>query len=280
MKLIRSLSGLGREIRSIQSQAKSIGFVPTMGALHVGHAALIRSARRECDRVVVSIFVNPIQFGPREDFKRYPRDRGRDLAFCRKEAVDLVFAPDAPSIYPEGFQTFVEVGELAERLCGLSRPSHFRGVATVCAKLFNLIRPDRAYFGKKDYQQLLIIERMVRDLHLEVEIRPVETVREKDGLAVSSRNRYLSFEERKRATSLYRSLLEGKSGILQGERDPKKVVAGMKRHLRTQVTRIDYVEILDADNLRPMAPLKGKIVIALACFLGETRLIDNVTLRV
>ena len=257
-------------------RGKTIGFVPTMGALHEGHLSLIAEARKQCDSVVVSIFVNPIQFGPREDLKKYPRDLKRDCRSLKAFDPDILFLPQEKEMYPKGNKSFVEVEGLSEKLCGRSRPGHFRGVATVVAKLFNIVSPDRAFFGEKDYQQQLIIRQMVSDLDLPVEIVSLATVREWDGLAMSTRNAYLNPAERKSATILYRALLLGSELISRGERDPHKVASRMRSLLFSEPSvRIDYLAVADPATLEEIIRIRGKVLIALAVYVGSTRLIDN-----
>ncbi|BDG60514.1 pantothenate synthetase [Caldinitratiruptor microaerophilus] len=257
------------------------GFVPTMGYLHEGHMALVERARANCDVVTVSIFVNPLQFGPQEDYARYPRDLDRDLAMLREARVDAVFAPSVAEMYPEEPLVFVEPTRLSDHLCGASRPGHFRGVATVVLKLFNIVQPDVAYFGEKDAQQLAIIRRMVRDLNVPVEIVGVPTVRAADGLALSSRNAYLGPEERAAAPVLYRALQLARDRILAGERDPGRVKAAMRECIAAEPqVRIDYVEIVDAGSLQPVERIEGRVLVAVAAFAGPSRLIDNVTVDV
>jgi pantoate--beta-alanine ligase len=236
----------------------TVGLVPTMGALHDGHRALLRQARRECDRVVMSLFVNPTQFGPGEDYERYPRDEARDRAIAAEEGVDKVLAPSVEEMYPAGFDTRVVVGDVAARWEGAARPGHFEGVATVVLKLFTMVRPDAAYFGRKDAQQLAVIRRMTTDLALPVDVRAVDTVREPDGLAVSSRNVFLSAEERRRAASLQRALKARDPGLCEGE--------------------LEYLAVVDADTFREVDPRPGALVIGAARF-GATRLIDNIQLE-
>ncbi len=258
-----------------------IGFVPTMGYLHEGHLGLVRAARRQSDFVVVSIFVNPMQFGPKEDYRRYPRDFKRDRRLLESAGADLIFYPDVKGMYPEDFATFVEVERLGEGLCGKSRPGHFRGVTTVVAKLFNAVLPDVAVFGAKDAQQAFVIRRMTRDLNFHTRVVILPTAREKDGLAMSSRNVYLTPEQRAEAPVLHRSLVLAKRLIGQGERNAAKVKAAMRRMiLRESRGRIDYVEMVDTDELRPVMTIRGEILIALAVFFGKTRLIDNTIVRV
>ncbi len=245
-----------------------------MGALHEGHLALVRRARKLAGKqglVIVSIFVNPTQFGPKEDFSKYPRPFARDAELCRKNGVDLIFNPTPEQMYPADFSTYVNENSLADALCGKSRPGHFRGVCTVVAKLFNILAPDVAVFGKKDFQQLAIIRRMVRDLDLPVKIDGLETIREKDGLALSSRNQYLSAEERAQAPAIRRALLAASKNI----RAAQKIATGIIESI--PAAKIDYIEVLDAATLRPLTPQSRIAVIAAAVFLGKTRLIDNIT---
>jgi pantoate--beta-alanine ligase len=262
-----------REVRAwtklARAEGKTIGFVPTMGYFHEGHLSLMRRAKAECDLCVVSLFVNPTQFGPSEDFQRYPRDFARDAAMAESVGVDLLFAPEVEEMYPEGYQTYVEVTEVTRRLEGAARPGHFRGVATVCTKLFHIVQADRAYFGKKDYQQLKVIQRMVRDLNIPTEIVPCETVREPDGLAMSSRNVYLKPDERQAATVLYRALCAGRDAILAGERDAKKVQALVEQGIATEpLVKTEYVDVADAETLEPLTDLRGEVVISLAARVG------------
>lgn len=272
-----------RVAERLRRDGQGIGFVPTMGYLHEGHLALVRAARRENDTVVVSIFVNPSQFGPDEDYRRYPRDFKRDRSLLEAQKADYLFAPSVKTMYPEGFQTGVRVEKLSGPLCGVSRPVHFGGVATVVAKLLNLVAPDRVYLGQKDYQQFKVVERMVRDLDFPVEARRVATVREKDGLAMSSRNVYLSAEERRQAPALYRALCRAVALIRSGERHAGKVRQALVQGARSAPrARVDYAEIVDAGTLEPVVKLKkGRTLLAaLAVFFGETRLIDNCLVKV
>lgn len=255
---------------------KQIGLVPTMGALHAGHVSLIRQARRENAFVVVSIFVNPTQFGPKEDLSRYPRPFENDLALCAAEDVALVFHPKPEEMYPPAFETFVDVGELEAGLCGASRPGHFRGVATVVLKLFNIIQPDVAYFGQKDAQQARILMQMARDLNVPLRMQICPIVREPDGLALSSRNVYLTAEERRNATVLFRSLEEARIRIETGERNVRPLLNAMRALIEsTPGARIDYIAVVDWDRLHPLDRLQGQVLIALAVYFGTTRLIDN-----
>jgi len=267
VKIIRSGRKLFVLIASLKARGKSIGFVPTMGYLHEGHLSLFRRARRENDCVVVSIFVNPTQFGPKEDFKQYPRDMKRDLRLCKKEKVDFVFTPSVKTMYPEGFETYVEPGKLAESLCGRSRPGHFRGVATVVTKLFNQVQSTVAYLGQKDYQQALIIQRLAADLNLPVRVKICPIVRDPSGLALSSRNVHLDSEGRQRALALVRAIRWFRKEVKKGSRDVAFLKKGVRRILVQGVLRIDYAEILDARELSPAPRLSGKIVLALAAFV-------------
>ncbi len=274
-----------REVRSwtklARTEGKSIGFVPTMGFFHEGHLNLMRRAKAECDLCVVSLFVNPTQFGPSEDYQRYPRDFARDAAMAESVGVDLLFAPEVEEMYPEGYQTHVEVTEVSRRLEGAARLGHFRGVATVCTKLFNIVQADRAYFGTKDYQQLKVIQRLVQDLNLPLEIVPCETTREPDGLAMSSRNIYLKPDERQAATVLYRALCVGRDAILAGERDGNVVQRLLEETIAAEpLVRTEYVDVADAETLEPLSYLKGEVLISLAARVGVARLIDNITVSI
>ncbi|UVO30522.1 pantoate--beta-alanine ligase [Bradyrhizobium arachidis] len=269
------------ELRSALAKArdKRVGFVPTMGYLHDGHMALVEASRARCDLTVVSIFVNPTQFGPTEDLSTYPRDFLRDEKLCREAGVAIVFAPDAREVYPAQFETFVEPGELAKSLCGAFRPGHFRGVATVVCKLFNMVQPDIAFFGQKDFQQCAVVRRMAIDLNLPIEIVTVPTVREPDRLAMSSRNRYLSKEDRRRALAISRGLFAAEAEFRVGERQCEKLIAIARRHL-DEVDRLQYIELVDADTLEPASsPLRHPAALCAAAYVGSTRLIDNVILR-
>ncbi len=259
----------------------SVGFVPTMGYLHAGHLELVRRARRENDAVVVSIFVNPLQFGPHEDFERYPRDLERDLRLLRDEGVDVVFAPEVAEIYPPGFSTVVDVGPIGERLEGASRPGHFRGVATVVTKLFMIVQPHRAYFGWKDAQQVVVIHKLATDLAIPVEIVAVPTVREEDGLACSSRNVYLSPEERRVAPALYAALAQARALWQEGERDAETLRQAVRARLADEpLIRLDYVSVADAGTMEELAVVDRPAILSLAAWLGTTRLIDAVLLGV
>jgi pantoate--beta-alanine ligase len=264
-------------VRAARQQGGSVGLVPTMGALHAGHASLIRAARAADGFVVVSVFVNPTQFGPHEDLGRYPRPFEQDLALCGELGVDLVFAPAPETMYPPGFRTWVEVTGLQDVLEGASRPGHFRGVATVVLKLFNLVQPDRAYFGQKDAQQARIILQMVRDLNVPVEVRVLPTVREPDGLALSSRNKYLDPDQRRHAVVLSRALAEARERVAAGERDGDALRALLTERVAAAPGAVlDYAAVVGADTLAPVARLSGPTLLALAVRFGTTRLIDNV----
>jgi len=282
MQVVETIPEVRAAVKAARAQGKRVGFVPTMGYLHEGHLALMRRARQDCDLVVVSIFVNPTQFGPNEDFDRYPRDLERDLALCRTVPVDLVFHPEVAEVYP-AFPplTTVRVSALTDTLCGASRPSHFEGVATVVTKLFNIVRPDVAYFGQKDAQQVAVIRRMVADLNLdEIEIVPVPTVREPDGLAMSSRNLYLSPAERQAALVLFRSLQLAQDRVAAGQREMRALVGEMRALISAEpLAAVDYVEIVDYDTLQPIEHLKGRALAAVAVKFGKTRLIDNCVLE-
>jgi pantoate--beta-alanine ligase len=266
-----------KEVRDFLESKKNIGLVPTMGAMHAGHERLMEMARRESDVLAVSIFVNPLQFGPNEDYARYPRTLSHDLATCERNSVDLVFAPSVEEMYPVPQLASVDVGRLTESLCAKFRPDHFRAVATVVMKLLNIVQPQRAYFGEKDLQQLTIIRRMVADLNVNVTIVGVPIVRETDGLALSSRNKYLNAEERKAAPVLYRTLQEAASRVRSGEKDASKVrKAALAVLANFPLIRVEYLEIVDPDELQPIATIGGPVRIAGAIWVGATRLIDNV----
>jgi len=276
--VISSIEAMHATSRELLKGGKRIGFVPTMGALHAGHKVLIDRARNENDAVVVSIYVNPTQFGEGEDFEKYPRPFDADKKLCAEAGVDVIFAPT--SLYHDDARTFVHVGALDEPLCGLSRPGHFRGVATVVAKLLAIVRPDKAYFGRKDAQQVLIVETLVRDLNLGCEIVPCETVRENDGLAMSSRNRYLSTAERKQALAIKQALDHCREKVVAGERDGMKLIGEMAEILERQPDlEIDYVVLVNAHTLADLKRLQGDVLAAIAAKVGTTRLIDNIRLN-
>jgi len=270
------IEGVRRRAAAARKEGRAIGLVPTMGALHAGHGALIERARAECGFVVVSVFVNPIQFDRKDDYDRYPRTLETDLDFCGERGVDVVFAPSAAEMYPEPLHTSVDVAGVSERLCGEFRPGHFRGVATVVTKLFNIVMPDVAYFGEKDAQQLAVIQTMVRDLNMPVEIRPVATVREPDGLALSSRNQRLSAEERRAAPVLYRALLAAAGRIAAGANAAEAKRAALDAIAKEPLARVEYLEVVDPRSMQPVENTAGPVRIAVAAWFGSTRLIDNV----
>lgn len=279
MKVIRNIHQMYQFSRKAGLKGKTIGFVPTMGALHKGHLRLIRQAHQENDIVVVSIFVNPAQFGAKEDFKHYPRPIKKDISLCKEEGVDFIFYPTASRMYPDGFRTYVNVEELSDCLCGESRPGHFKGVATVVTKLFNIVLPDVAYFGQKDAQQAVIIKKMLYDLNMPVKIKVLPTVREKDGLALSSRNVYLNERERKDAVVLFNSLNLARDLINRGVRDTAKIIGLMKQLIyKKKSAKIDYISIVDTDNLKPLKKISAKALVALAVWIGKMRLIDNMVI--
>lgn len=279
MFICRTVKEMREFSQGARSRRLTVGLVPTMGYFHEGHLALMRRAKEASDVVVVSVFVNPLQFGDGEDYGRYPRDLERDVSLAREAGVDAIFHPSVEEMYPQGFATYVEVEGLTECLCGLSRPGHFRGVATVVAKLFNIVRPDKAFFGWKDAQQVLVIRRMVEDLNMDLEIVAVPTVREEDGLAMSSRNVYLSPEERRAATVLPRSLEAARRAYESGERDAGRLVELVRGIIAAEPrAQADYVEIRSIPDLKPITKLGGPALLALAVRFGATRLIDNVVL--
>lgn len=281
MRLIKQARQMSLTAQALRRQGRTIGFVPTMGALHDGHLSLIRAARRQTHVVVVSIFVNPLQFGPGEDYERYPRDLQRDLNLAKAAGCDLVFAPHVSQMYPSGACTTVEVEGLSDQLEGASRPGHFRGVATVVAKLFNLVQPTIAYVGQKDFQQALIIQRMVKDLDLPVQVRLMPTVREADGLAMSSRNASLSVEERRQAPALYQALSTAKDHLRRGERSAQRISDSMREALEGfPLLRIDYLAVVNAKTLEPLTEARGSVTLLGAVHVGTTRLIDNVLVDV
>ncbi|MDD5681201.1 MAG: pantoate--beta-alanine ligase [Candidatus Omnitrophica bacterium] len=281
MKTITNPAKMTGFIKDAKAKGKTVGFVPTMGYLHDGHMALIRNARKENDIVVMSIFVNPAQFGPKEDYAKYPRDFKRDSRLAKKQGVDVIFHPAVKTMYLPEHSAYVTVENLATNLCGRSRPGHFRGVATIVTKLFNIVPADNAYFGQKDAQQAFIVKRMARDLNIPVKIKIVPTVREKDGLAMSSRNVYLSGNERREAGALFKSLSLAEKLIKQGERNSKKITKAIKGFIaKNSSAKIDYVSIVDTEELRNIGRLSGRILIAIAVYFGKTRLIDNVILDV
>jgi pantoate--beta-alanine ligase len=276
-ELVAEIAALCRLLAPQRTARKTIGLVPTMGALHAGHRSLLEIARAETDVVVASIFVNPTQFNRAEDLNQYPRTLDQDLEVCRDAGVDLVFAPSAAEMYPQEQRTWVDVPALSEHLCGPGRPGHFRGVATVVMKLFQIVQPDRAYFGEKDAQQLAIIRRMVKDLDVPVNVVPVATVREPDGLAMSSRNRHLTTDERQRAVVLSEALFAARDLVLRGERSAGTIRTSVAPLF--DVVQLEYFSIVDPETLTPVEHIDGPVLIAAAIWLGSTRLIDNVTVR-
>lgn len=275
MKIVETVKEVREQVKEWKKQGLTVGFVPTMGYLHEGHKSLMDAARKDNDKVVVSIFVNPMQFGPTEDLATYPRDLDHDAALCESVGVDLIFHPEPEEMYEKDFCSFVDMTGLTEGLCGKTRPIHFRGVCTVVNKFFNIVTPDRAYFGQKDGQQLAVIKRMVRDLNMDIEIIGCPIVREEDGLAKSSRNTYLSPEERKAALILSKTVALGKK-LAKTEKDANKVVEAMKKNIETEpMAKIDYVEAVDALSMEPVEKLEGTCMLAMAVYIGKTRLIDN-----
>ena len=276
MQIEKTVAGVKAQVRAWKKEGLSVGLVPTMGYLHEGHKSLIERAVQENDRVVVSIFVNPTQFGPTEDLESYPRDLNADSILCEEAGAALIFAPEASEMYAEDFTTYVNTSGVTAELCGKSRPIHFRGVCTVVNKLFNIATPDRAYFGEKDAQQLAVIRRMVRDLNMNVDIVGCPIIREADGLAKSSRNTYLSPEERQAALVLSRAIKAGKAMVQSGEKDGEKVLDEMKRIISEEpLARIDYVEMVKWDTIEVHHRVDGPVLVAIAVFIGKTRLIDN-----
>ena len=276
MKIENKVEEVRRIVTQWKAQGLKVGLVPTMGYLHEGHESLIKRAVKENDKVVVSVFVNPIQFGPNEDLEKYPRDLARDSELCSNAGADLIFHPEKNEMYAADFCTSVNVTGLTENLCGKSRPVHFGGVCTVVSKLFNIVNPDKAYFGQKDAQQLAVVRRMVRDLSMGIEIVGCPIIREEDGLAKSSRNTYLSPEERKAATILYKSLMLGKKAIEDGERDCKKVIDIITKSINSEkLAKIDYIQVVNADSIVDLDKIEGRVLVAMAIYIGKTRLIDN-----
>lgn len=275
MKIVSTREEVRAQVKEWKKEGQSIGFVPTMGYLHEGHMSLIDAAG-ENDKVVVSIFVNPMQFGPTEDLASYPRDLEHDAKLCEEHGVDLIFHPTPEEMYGDQFYSYVDMDVLTKELCGLSRPVHFRGVCTVVTKLFNIVTPDRAYFGQKDAQQLAVIKRMVKDLNMPLTITGCPIIREADGLAKSSRNTYLSIEERKAALVLSRSIFLGKEMVEKGERDCKRILAAMTAEIEKEpLAKIDYVKIVDLDTMQQVEKIDRGILAAIAVYIGKTRLIDN-----
>ena len=281
MEITGAIEEVRKQVKEWRRQGLSVGLVPTMGYLHEGHKSLIERAVAENDRVVVSDFVNPIQFGINEDLATYPRDIEADKRLCEQAGADLIFHPEAAEMYAPDFSTYVEMQKVSEGLCGKTRPTHFRGVCTVVCKLFHIVMPDRAYFGQKDAQQLAVIRRMVRDLDLDIQIVGCPIIREEDGLAKSSRNTYLSREERKAALVLSRAVFLGEDLMKKGERDADTILAAMRSLIEQEpLAKIDYVEMVDADSIEPLARDRGRVLTAMAVYIGTTRLIDNFIMEV
>ena len=275
MKIVETIKEVREQVKDWKMQGLTVGLVPTMGYLHEGHQSLMEAARKDNDKVVVSIFVNPMQFGPTEDLAQYPRDLEHDAALCEKTGVDLIFHPEPEEMYEKDFCSFVDMTGLTEGLCGKTRPIHFRGVCTVVNKLFHIVTPDRAYFGQKDAQQLAVIRRMVRDLNMDIQIVGCPIVREEDGLAKSSRNTYLSKEERKAALILSKTIALGRE-LAETQKDAAKVLQARREKLETEpLAKIDYVEAVDAFSMQPVDELRGECMLAMAVYIGKTRLIDN-----
>ena len=280
MKVVDTITRMSTLVKMYKKEGKSISLVPTMGYLHEGHLSLVRAARKHTDVVVMSIFVNPMQFGPKEDFEKYPRDLKRDEQLATSAGADVIFHPSVKDMYPEGYSTYLSVEGLTDNLCGASRTGHFKGVTTVVAKLFEIVRPDLAYFGQKDAQQAIVIKKMADDLNMGIEIKIMPIIRESDGLAMSSRNVYLSTDERRDALVLHESLKKAEDVVRSGERDAKKIIKMMQESIKAAPSaKIDYVSIVDIENLKDMKTISGDVLIAVAVFIGKTRLIDNVIMK-
>ncbi|MGN0677625.1 MAG: pantoate--beta-alanine ligase [Ruminococcus sp.] len=276
MKIVKTVDEIRNQVKSWRKEGLSVGFVPTMGYLHEGHASLIKKSSEQNDRTVVSVFVNPMQFGANEDLDSYPRDIEHDSEVVENSGGDIIFNPEPSEMYKDGFSTFVDMSVLTEELCGLSRPVHFRGVCTVVTKLFNIVKPDRAYFGQKDAQQLAIIKHMVSDLNMDIEIIGCPIVREENGLAKSSRNTYLSDEEKQSALILSKTIFMGMDMVRNGEKDCKKILDAMKKNIESEpLAKIDYVKIVDLNTMQQIDTLDRPALCAMAVYIGKTRLIDN-----
>lgn len=276
MEIVNTIQEVRTQVKEWKKEGLSVGLVPTMGYLHEGHQSLIQRAVEKCDRVVVSIFVNPMQFGPTEDLESYPRDLDADAALCEKTGANLIFHPEVEEMYENGFCSFVDMNGLTGELCGKTRPVHFRGVCTVVSKLFNIVTPDQAFFGQKDAQQLAVIKRMVKDLNMDIQIVGCPIIREADGLAKSSRNTYLSVEERKAALILSKTIFMGKELVENGTRDASALIKVMKQSIDTEpLAKIDYVEVVSMDTIEKTDHIYGNVLIAMAVYIGKTRLIDN-----
>ncbi|MBP5346206.1 MAG: pantoate--beta-alanine ligase [Bacteroidales bacterium] len=280
MKVVKTIQEVRAQVQAWRKEGLTVGLVPTMGYLHEGHQSLIRKSVSENDRTVVSVFVNPIQFGPNEDLEAYPRDLNRDMKAVEEAGGDLIFHPEPSEMYPGHFTSFIDTTETTELLCGAVRPIHFRGVCTVVGKLFNIVLPDKAYFGQKDAQQLATIRRFVRDLNFPVQIVACPIVREEDGLAKSSRNTYLNPQERQAALILSKSLKLGKAAIEQGERSAQRIIDIIRQNLQTEpLARVDYVEVVDFENIQRVETIQGETLVAIAVYIGKTRLIDNFIIK-
>ncbi len=277
MKLVRSITALRRALEDPRRRGERVGFVPTMGALHEGHLSLVRRCRAANDRCVVSIFVNPAQFGPNEDFERYPREEKKDKALLRNENVDILFLPTVQEMYPDRYATYVEVEEMTNTLCGAFRPGHFRGVTTVVTKLLNCVRPQVLYLGQKDAQQALVIARMVKDLNMDIRVKICPTVRHRDGLALSSRNQYLTPEQRGEAPVLYQALRQLRQRVKKGETDAARLIREARTFIRQNSSaRVEYFACVDTEDLRPVSRVRRGTMAAVAAYFGQTRLIDNI----
>lgn len=276
MEICSTIDAVRKQVKEWKREGLTIGFVPTMGYLHEGHRSLMDAARKENDKVVVSIFVNPMQFGPTEDLESYPRDLQKDATLCEGVGVDLIFHPEPEEMYPEGFCSYVDMNGLTTELCGKSRPIHFRGVQTVVLKLFHIVTPDNAYFGQKDAQQLAVIKRMVKDLSVDITIHGCPIIREEDGLAKSSRNTYLNAQERQAALILSKSLKEGQRLIAEGQKDADAIKKAITDYIQTEpMAKIDYVDVVDFDTITPIHTISEETLVAIAVYIGKTRLIDN-----
>ena len=281
MQIIKNILPMQEAAAKAKRKGKTIGFVPTMGALHEGHASLLKQCRKDNDISVLSIFVNPKQFGPQEDFANYPREEKKDCLLAKKEKVDIIFYPSMKAMYAEGYLTYIDVESLNSKLCGQFRPGHFKGVATIVGKLLNIVSPDILFLGQKDAQQCVVLQKMITDLNWPVKVKVMPTVREPDGLAMSSRNKYLTVQERLQAPILYKALLQAKKAVTQGERDATKIRYLIETLIReNSASHIDYVECVDSNTLLPLKTLSGKVLIAIAVKFGQARLIDNIVLNI
>ncbi len=281
MQIVKTVKEVREQVKEWKKQGLTVGFVPTMGYLHEGHASLMIKAKSECDKVVTSIFVNPMQFGVNEDLDSYPRDLEADAKLCDSIGVDLIFHPEVEEMYADGFCSFVDMNGLTKELCGKSRPIHFRGVCTVVSKLFNIVTPDKAFFGQKDAQQLAVIKRMVKDLNMDIEVVGCPIIRESDGLAKSSRNTYLNEQERQAALILSKTIRLGEQMVKDGEKDVETLVEAMKKNIESEpMARIDYVEAVSMDTIEKIDKIEGSVLVAMAVYIGKTRLIDNFIVEV